>query len=488
MAGNSVSIYINDTSIRLMVTRGRRITKLAAVPLDIGLTDIDTKEKEAALAERIKSLVKSNRVTAHRIILGLSGLHCLTRPLVLPELPRAMLKEAIIREARRVLPVPVEQLYISWQVTSYGEGKLNVFMVALPRQIADMVMRVFNQAGCKPYLMDIKPLALSRLAKEPDALVVDVQSKEFDIVILRKGMPQPVRTVAFPREALEPKAKFAIVQDEVKRTIQFYNTNSPGNEIPRGMTMYVSGELAEEPALYESMAAEAGLKAALLSSPLKCLKQLDPGHYLVNAGLVLKESPQEAGPLLPNFNTLPEPFQPKQVPMTNLLAIPAAGVAIAIIIMLFVTAQGASAKIEQEQSKLKTNTFLIEKRQADKKALAANIAALQQQVTAAEQSYDVFSAALKSMYKVDQVTNADINCLVDNQVDGMIVRSIAYGGTQISVAGSALTEQEVFNYVRALDASGRFKEITIVSIRMGGGDALYPSDYSLNCILKENRN
>ena len=77
------------------------------------------------------------------------------------------------------------------------------------------------------------------------------------------------------------------------------------------------------------MAQEMGFKAALLTSPLKCLKQLDPSPYLVNVGLALKELTGEAGPLLPNFNTLPEPYQPKPVSLTRILAVPAAGLAIA---------------------------------------------------------------------------------------------------------------------------------------------------------------
>jgi hypothetical protein len=36
----------------------------------------------------------------------------------------------------------------------------------------------------------------------------------------------------------------------------------------------------------------------------------------------------EAGPALPNFNTLPLPYQPKQITPARLIAIPAAAAAI----------------------------------------------------------------------------------------------------------------------------------------------------------------
>ena len=161
MTKNATTLYISDASIRLLVTRGKRITKIASVPLETGLSDVDSPEKEAELVAKIKTLVKSNKISDKKIILGISGLHCLTRPVTLPELPKAMVGEAIIREARRVLPVPPEQLYISWQTVSTTEGKLMAFMVAIPRHIANTLMRILRDAGLKPYLMDIKPLALA---------------------------------------------------------------------------------------------------------------------------------------------------------------------------------------------------------------------------------------------------------------------------------------------------------------------------------------
>ena len=488
MVKNTVSIYIDDISIRLMVTRGRRITKLADVPLDVSLVDIDTKEQENELTVKIKGLLKSNKVSAKKIILGLSGLHCLTRPVVLPELPRAMVKEAIIREAKRVLPVPLEQLYISWQIVSVSEGAIQAFMVAIPRQMADMVMRIFSQAGCKPYLMDIKPLALARLSREATALILDVQSKEFDIVIMVNGVPQPVRTVSFPQESLPLLERLSIVKEDVKRTVQFYNTNSSDSKIQPGTTMYVSGELSDEPEVYESLANELGFKASLLASPLKCIKQLDPSHHLVNVGLALKESIREAGSLLPNLNTLPEPYQPKQVSMNRILAIPAYGVAIGIIILLAMTVQNAAAEIISKQNQLDTANYLLEKKQNDKKALAQVIADTQQQITTTEQAYAVYTNALKSMNKTGDLMNKDIKVTVDDIVAGLYLENISESRNQININGKADSEQQVLQYVRNLDATGRFSEITISVIKTSGtGDETYV-EYSLTCALKGDRN
>ena len=492
MAGNTVSLYIDDVSIRLMVTRGKRITRLAEASLDISLVEIDTKEKETQLVNKIKGLLKSNKINARKIILGLSGLHCLTRPLVLPELPRTMLNEAITRESRRVLPVPIDQLYLSWQIVYVTVDKIYVYVVALPRQIADMVIRVVNQAGCKPYLMDIKPLALARLSREANALIIDVQAKEFDIIIKADGIPQPIRTVSFPREKLSLLEKFAIVKDDVKRTVQFYNNNNAENSIKPGTTMLVSGELSAAPELYESLADELGFKASLLTSPLKCLKQLDASHYLVNVGLALKELPGEAAKLSPNFNVLPAPYQPKQVSMNQVLAVPATAIAIAIMVIMVMTVQNTAADIDSLSTQAVSNNFTLEKNQAQKKVFINSISELQATINAADSQYSIYTNAYILINRTGDLMNTDLRTTVANVVDDLFLKSLIHSSGQISIDGTAATEQEVLEYVRKLLATGRFDEITIANITREesseeGGEDTVTYKFSLRCYLKDGR-
>lgn len=247
MGSNTVSVYIDDSSIRVMVTRGRRIIRLADLAVETPLGAIDSPEKEAELAGKIRQLLKFNKIGPRKVILGLSGLRCLTRPVVLPELPKAMVGEAVVREAKRVLPMPLEQLYLSWQTISVSGGKTNLFLVALPRQIADKAVRVMNKAGYKPYLMEIKPMALARLSREATSIILDVQPKEFDIVIMMNGIPQPIRTIAFPEESLPLPDRFNIVREDLKRTLEFVRSKGEENKINPDTTIFVSGEINEHP-------------------------------------------------------------------------------------------------------------------------------------------------------------------------------------------------------------------------------------------------
>ncbi len=486
MANNTTSLYISDSGIRLMVTRGRRITKLADMPLDVNLSEIDD-EKEAELVNKIKLLFKSNHIGVRKIILGISGLHCLTRPVSLPELPKTMIEEAITREAKRVLPVPIDQLYISWQITSSGDGKIQVFVVAIPKVLADNLVRILNKTGFKPYLMDIKPLALARVSREANAILIDMQPEEFDIVILSKGIPQTVRTVPFPQEYMDKTDRLTIVRDELKRTIQFYNSNNPQDFIQPDSILLVSGELVDEAETMEFLTQELGYKVSLLVSPLKCLKQLDPSHHLMNVGLALKEMPRDAGPLLANINALPSPFQPKQIPKDRLMALPAAAVAVGLVVLLFFTVQNAAAKIEKDQNELDLTRLQIEKKTKQKKELVENVAAAEEELSFIIADREKYSAALENLSAGSAHVNGDLEASVNNPVTGMDLRRINHGGTTMSINGEAPTEQEVMQFVRKLQDTGRFEEITITSISLveGSENVSDVTDYTLSLRLEK---
>jgi Tfp pilus assembly PilM family ATPase len=464
MPRNITSIYIDDTSIKLMVTRGKRVSKLGDVPLDTSIMNDDTEDKQNELVTKIQHLIKTNKISTKKIIVGISGLQCISRPVVLPQLPKTMLEEAFLREARRVFPVPPEQLHISWQIMSESEGNMKAFMIAVPRHIADPLLNALNQVGLKPYLMDIKPLALTRLVKEPTAIIIDVQTTEFDLVIMSDGIPQPIRTISLPQETTSLFDKMLIVKDELRRTVQFYNSNNHENPITADTTVYVSGELADEPDVYEALAQETGYRVMPLMSPLKCLKQLDTSHYLANVGLSLKELPKESGAVLPNINTLPVSYLPQQVNINRVMAVPVAVVAIGLVVLLAMTIQNASATISNSKSKLDASELMIEAKQAQKKELTNNIESVKSQIAGIESIRDGYIATYDSFGETGEQIDNDLLATVNKMVPDLVLGSISHSGVSIYLQGSADSEQEIMEYVRKLQDTGRFREITISNL------------------------
>ena len=465
MAKKIVTLYIDDTSLRLMEAKGKRIKKLAESPLQFNSAELPDGVKEEEIVSKIKSLLKRSGIKTRKVIVGLSGRHCLSRPIVLPELPKAMLAEAVIREAKRVLPISIDQLYISWQATPTTEGKTQVFLVAIPCRTADTLQRILRQVGLKPYLMDIKPLALARLVKETTAVVVDVQPTEYDLVVLAHGVPQPIRTVPFPSETLSRQEKLALVSNDLKQTIEFFNTNNPEEPLDSGVPVFVSGELAEDlESTAESLSDELGYTVSPLSSPLKYPKDLDLAPYMANIGLTLKELKKEAGPLTVNLNILPEPYQTKPISLSKIIAVPTAAAVVSLIVGGVMVIQATAANIDALNSQLASANHIIEQKQSTKQELKQRIGELEQEITTTRASLDDFTTAMKIIDDNGNAINGDLQAAAGSLPNGVNLAKINNSEDQLALNGRAPSEAEILAYARNLDDSGRFPQVTISSI------------------------
>ena len=460
MAKKIVTLYIDDTSIRLMVASGKRIKQWAQLPLEPGLVKNAVIIDEAEVTAKIKQLFRDQNVTG-KVCVGVSGLHCLSRPMVLPKLPTVMLAEAVKREAKRVLPVPLEQLYLSWQTIPASEGKIHVFLVAIPRKMADALLRVLHQVGLKPDLMDVKPLLLARVVKERTAVIVDIQPTEFDIIIMADGVPQPIRTVSLSIEATTWQQKLPIIRDELDRTIKFYNSNNPDNPLLSSVPIFTSVALADESELRQSLSDELGHPVVSLTSPLQKYPQaLDPSLYMVNICLVLKKlsSGREVGHSVVNLNTLPAPYKPKPPSLTKVLVLPGAAIATGLLVFLLIFVQIASADIASMRGQLNTTSQLLQQKLSQSQELM-------QKIAKAEASRDSFITALSSLEKQSNIMNGDLEVTVNSLPSNMSLSSINYDNNILTIQGRAPSEEGILSYLGNLDTSGRFWEITITDIK-----------------------
>lgn len=480
MAGTITSLYIDDSSIRLMVTRGKKISKLASVPMEISLNEIDSPEKENELAEKLKNLFTTNKISDRKVILGVSGLHCLTRPAVLPVLPKAMIQEAVIREARRVLPIPPEQLYLSWQLIKTTPENLTIFMAGIPRELGDTIIRILQQADLKPYLMDIKPLALARLATEPTCVIVDVQAMEFDLVVMSAGMPHPVRTVPFADDLLSSSERAAIISDELERTVQFFNSNNPEQPLMEGTKLFFSGDLSDEPELCEELSQRLTFTAEQLTSPFKSLKHLESSHHLVNIGLTLKEHKNEKRALLPDFNALPEPYLPKQISTKKLMMLPAGIAAAAVIVFLIINIQNAGSHVSLLENQLDTNNLLYERKLKERTELSQAIQQIEGQVIVLETALTGAEQVTSMVTNRGNDLDADINASVKSIVPQLGLSEITWVAGNFGISGVASSEEEVIAYARTLTETGRFEEITIQRVEYTESS----DEYRFNLVIR----
>lgn len=463
MAEKIITLYIDDTSLRLLVAEGKKVRKWADLPLEPGLVKDGAIVDEAGVATKIEELLKAQEVKTKKVVVGLSGLNCLSRPITLPQLPKAMLAEAVKREAGQALPITQEQFHISWQIISSTKEELQVFLVALPRKTADALFKTLHLAGLDPYLADIKPLALARMVNRPTAIIVDVQPTEFDIVIMVDAIPQPIRTLSLPSKAQSLQKKIPIIREELDRTIKFYNSTHSEKPLESSVPIFVSGELAQEPQASQSLVTGLGYPELLLIPHMECPVEMAQSRYMVNIALASKKLPSKKvdGFSIVNVNVLPGVYQPKPRSLAQVLIAPGVILAVGLLAYLMVLTQGTVAETASLQAQLDaTNQLLIERQ-----LLKRDIAQLEKETEEVEALRDTLNA-VRNIFATQHVEiNHDLEVTTSNLPETIDLSGITYASGGLTVSGMSPDREEVLQYASDLRTHGLFSEVIISTMK-----------------------
>jgi Tfp pilus assembly protein PilN len=128
---------------------------------------------------------------------------------------------------------------------------------------------------------------------------------------------------------------------------------------------------------------------------------------------------------------------------------------------------------------LESTQFVLEKKQAQKKETTTSIAQLESQLASTKAMRSKYVAALETMSTMGNSMNNDLSAVVDNMVTDLEVNSIGHSGERVDLSGKADSEQEIFKYVRILQDTGRFEEITISNITRDGASENATMRYTL---------
>jgi len=470
MAKEATTIYIDDSAIWVLVAKGRQPQKWASMALESGLVKAGVILDEGAVASKVRELWQSQKIGTGRVIAGISGINCLYRLITLPELPKELLPEAIKREAGRVLGVPLEQVYLSWQTIPSLTGETLVYLAASPRNTVDGLISTLRKAGLNPHIMDLKPLALARTNTEPRAIIIDVEPASFDIVIMAERIPQVIRSVPLTQEALLEE-KIALIREELNRAITFYNSSHADKPIGADVPLLVGGELAKREDVWKLLVGRQPRPIQTLPVPVETPETFPSSQYITNIGLVLKKVlGSEKGAVaysLVNFNALPEIYIPKPRPLSQFLLIPTIIVGIAAVVFAFnvnIRAQTHTAALNAELAAI--NQVVISRR-----AQANEIAALSKELSSLEATANAFTTTLGSFTAGRDTINSDLSQINKSlSVGGVILENVTHNGNAVTVKGLAAGEDAVFSYARDLRASGRFALVVITEMaRQEGG-------------------
>ena len=287
----TVTVNIEERSLRLLTVKGGEVQKWGQVPLGAGLVENGLIRDPAQVGLALDTLFGEQKAPKKGVITSLTviGLGSTSQILDLPKMRPNLLANAVSREARRAMPVPVEELYLSHQVIGEEGDMQQVYVLGAPRDLVDAHITAFQMAGIQLGAMDLKPLALVRAVNQRNAVIADLEDESFHVIVVRDAIPDITRSAVLHREALDPQQKARRLLEEIIRTIDFYNHSHPDQLLDSSVPVFLTGELTSIPSVKEIIKAEMGYPIEMPKPPLAYSEDLPLPRFMVNIGLALKK-------------------------------------------------------------------------------------------------------------------------------------------------------------------------------------------------------
>lgn len=465
-----VALNISNSGIQVLSLKGRQVKKWGNLALAEGLVRDSLILQPQVVGEAIDALFKSTRIPRENVIVSLAGLSFTYRFLSLPRMKPALLEEAILRAARKEISLPLDELYLSWQVLPGKGEEQDFFILGVPRNLVDVVLQTLTIAGAEPYMMDLRPLALARAANRGDAIVVNLQPDCFDIVFIASGIPKVIHTISPGSEGATLEDNIRRLADELSKTVAFYQSSHPESQLSPSTPLLLTGELAAEAPATGLLQAEIEYPVEPLVPPVEFPPELPVAAYAASIGLALKKTPQKAAAKVEeirfhdiNINILSGKYRKskaQRLPAGYILL----GIFLAIAVVALFPLYQSLARLDAENAGLQAGLRSVS-RQVNLASLIAEETTIKEEtIQEIIASTATLKAANQSIFGNRGSFTSNLQNVTEVLPPGTYFTSIEIDNNRITVRGETDSVFTVIDYATALEAIRTFPEVRITEL------------------------
>ena len=189
------------------------------------VTDIihsQSAENQKKIVNSLKKLLSQSRVSGNLAIAALPTYSVFNSIISLPEMSSKDLPSAVKWEAKKYIPLPLEEMILDWKIIrdkagavkpalvksglfKLGSAKKNlagikpvgqsdqrILVTAAPKNLVSRYLQIFKEAGLKLLSLETEAFALARALIGNDqsiVMIVDIGSITTDICVIEKGIP-----------------------------------------------------------------------------------------------------------------------------------------------------------------------------------------------------------------------------------------------------------------------------------------------------------
>lgn len=234
----------------------------------------NTPQDKNKIVDALKKLKERSGVKSVKCVAALPTFSVFSSIISLPSLNRKDLASAIKWEAKKYIPLPIEEMILDWKVLDEKEEiseaepakeeglKLSLFksptskkkfvkilITAAPKNLVSRYLEIFKAAGLKILSLETEAFALARCLighDQSNVMIVDIGSVTTDICIIEKGIPILNRSLDTGGATIT-KAIAASLNINLERAEQFkrdYGLSLNNNETDLGIPKIIEESLA----------------------------------------------------------------------------------------------------------------------------------------------------------------------------------------------------------------------------------------------------
>lgn len=189
-----IGLDISQTGIKVMSVNPKKwlVTGYGSVDLDPLKVQASLDNESDYLAQNLQSLLRDNLIgslPSNHTVLGIPTGRTFSRTFTIPASAEKTLQEAVEIEVDQYIPIPINLLYIDYEIISRTKQELTVLMSAVPQSLIDSCVLAAKQCGLEVVLIEPSISAVARVLEATEdahlpTVIVDIGPASTDIAVL----------------------------------------------------------------------------------------------------------------------------------------------------------------------------------------------------------------------------------------------------------------------------------------------------------------
>jgi len=193
-----IGLDISQTGVKVMAVDPKKWLVVGYGSVDLDPTKVQKSLEDSEdnyLAENIRSLM-SEKLVGHlpsdQVIVGVPTSKTFSRMFTVPSKTEASLADAVEIEVDQYIPIPMNSLYVDYEVIERTKEEITVIMSAVPRVLIDSCIAAAKSADLTPIMVEPGINAVARVLETTEeghlpTLIVDIGPAGTDIAVLDGG-------------------------------------------------------------------------------------------------------------------------------------------------------------------------------------------------------------------------------------------------------------------------------------------------------------